>query len=403
MNDIIKKMEELMANAKSENRDLNESEIAEFDALDAKLTSLKASEERALKLAELKASADTVQPEQRAVSPSTIKVGAEKADKMLGSEEHRVAFIKDLCGAKLTDTEKRALEAGVATEGGNVVATTFDTRVREKIRQLNNFRRLGAEVISTKNLVKIPVETTQPAAAVVAEEGSYGESDPAFGQLSLDAYKLGNIVKVSDELIHDNFINLEAHLIKKFSEAIAYKEEDLIISGAGSTETLGLLSTTSVGGVSVANLDFTGSGTAVTADELKTLKHLMKTQYRLRAAKPVWIMSANTFRDIALLKDADNRYLLNDANRGISQGDDEMLMGIPVIVSDHMNNMAEDTKSVILMDLSHYLIGDRTSLEIKRLDELYAATGQVGWRFSSRFDGLLTNGDAMVTGTNNAA
>lgn len=400
MEDIIKKMEELMAKAESENRSLSSDEQAEFDKLSATLEAKKATEERKASLEAAKASMDEVKPEQRAVEPSSIKVTKDEAE---NPETRRVAFVKHICRMDLTDKEKRALEVGVAAEGGNIVPTEFDTEVRERVRNLNPFRRLGAEVITTGSTRKIPVETTQPTAAVVAEEGAYGESDPAFGQLTLDAYKLGNIVKVSDELISDNFINLEQYLIRKFSEAIAYKEEDLIVSGSGSGETQGLIGTTSVAGISVSNTDITGSATAVTADDLKTIMYDMKPQYRNGASNLVWVMSNDSISKIAQLKDGDNRYLLNDSMAGISRRDDDMLLGAPIIVSDHMNDMAEDTVSFLLLDLRHLLIGDRGGLEVKTLDQLYAANGQMGFRFSKRFDSLLVNADAMVTGTNNAA
>ena len=46
-------------------------------------------------------------------------------------------------------------------------------------------------------------------------------------------------------------------------------------------------------------------------------------------------------------------------------------------------------------DLSYYWIADRTTRTFKRLDELYAATGQVGFLGSERVDGKLVLPEAV--------
>lgn len=395
---LKKELLDMIELAKKEERGFTEDEKTRQSAIEAELEQL-----RDLAKAESLAESIKVEEKRATKEPVTRSEPVVEVVRKEGAEDELYrGFVKNLAGQDLTRDEQRALEAGTATEGGNVVPTVFDTKVRERIRLINPFRRLGAETIQTDNDRNIAIETTQPTAAVIAEEGTFTESDPAWGQITLSAFKLGNIVKVSDELLSDSFINVEQYLVKKFSEAIAYKEEQQIISGAGTTEVQGLDITTAVGGLSVTNVDITGSGTAVTADELKDMLYTMKPQYRNSASSLVWVMSNNTMKSIAKLKDADNRYLLNDSLRGISGRDDDMLLGAPVIVSDHMPDMAEDTKSFLLLDLKHLLIGDRGPLRVKRLDELYAATGQVGFRFDKRFDSLLTNSEAMITGTNNA-
>lgn len=387
--------------AKTESRGFSNEELSRQEEIKSELEQLRAID-----------SAEEMMNSIEVTEKKAVKAPVTRSEKITTSfdngavneqELHNRAFVRNLAGAKLTGDEQRALEAGDAAEGGNVVPTLFDGKVRERIRNLNPFRRLGAEVINTTSITKIPIETTQVNTAIVAEEGAYQEVEPNFGQLTLDAFKLGSIIKASEELISDSFINLESYLVRKISDMIAYAEEDMIVSGTGTTMPTGLISTTAVGGISVVNTDITGSATAVTADNLKSIFYSMKPQYRNGASNLVWVMSNDSLSKIAQLKDGDNRYILNDSLAGISRRDDDMLLGAPVIVSDHMNDMAEDDVSFLLVDLRHLLIGDRGPLQIQRLNELYAANGQVGWRFHKRFDSLLTNAEAMVTGTNNAS
>ena len=48
-------------------------------------------------------------------------------------------------------------------------------------------------------------------------------------------------------------------------------------------------------------------------------------------------------------------------------------------------------------DLSYYWIADRQGRTFQRLNELFAATGQVGFRTFQRVDGKLTLAEAVKT------
>ena len=52
------------------------------------------------------------------------------------------------------------------------------------------------------------------SASWVDEEGAYQESDDAFSQVSIGAYKLGTMIKVSEELLADSVFDLEGYISK---------------------------------------------------------------------------------------------------------------------------------------------------------------------------------------------
>ena len=54
-----------------------------------------------------------------------------------------------------------------------------------------------------------------------------------------------------------------------------------------------------------------------------------------------------------------------------------------------MPAIAADAKTVAFGDFSYYWIADRQGRSFKRLNELYAATGQVGFLASQRVDGKV--------------
>lgn len=90
------------------------------------------------------------------------------------------------------------------------------------------------------------------------------ESDDSFTQVSIGAYKLATMIKVSEELLADSVFNLESYIAKEFARRVGNKEEAAFFAGDGTGKPLGILAAT--GG---AQLGVTTAGqSAVTFDEV---------------------------------------------------------------------------------------------------------------------------------------
>ena len=50
------------------------------------------------------------------------------------------------------------------------------------------------------------------------------ESDDTFGQVTIGAYKLGTMIKVSEELLNDSVFDLESYIAREFARRIGAKE-----------------------------------------------------------------------------------------------------------------------------------------------------------------------------------
>ena len=83
----------------------------------------------------------------------------------------------------------------------------------------------------------------------------------------------------------------------------------------------------------------------------------------------------------------DGRYLWNDSYNTI--------FGKPVITSPYMPKVASGAKSIVFGDFSYYWLIERQPLSIKRLSELYALNGQIGFSAYERLDGKLIQPDAL--------
>ena len=153
--------------------------------------------------------------------------------------------------------------------------------------------------------------------------------------------------------------------------------------GSGPSQPLGVF-TASNDGISTGRDVNTGNTTSsIGADNLRNVKYNQKGNYwpSLR-----WIFHRDAVKAISKLKDGNGQYLWQP---GITTGDPDRLIGFPVIMSEYAPNTFTTGLYVgILGAFEHYWIADALSMEIQRLEELYAAANQVGFLIRSETDGL---------------
>jgi len=222
-------------------------------------------------------------------------------------------------------------------------------------------------------------------ASWIDEEGAVPESDDAFGQVTIGAYKLGTLIKVSEELINDNVFDLEGYISKEFARRIGAKEEEAFFSGNGTGKPNGILNTTCGAQVGVT----AAGATALTADEVMDLFYSLNASYRKKAS---WLLNDSTIKAIRKLKDGNGNYLWQPS---LTTGTPDTLLGRPVNTSSFMPAIAAGAKTIAFGDYSYYWIADRQGRSFKRLGELYAVTGQVGFLGTQKVDGRLILPEAI--------
>jgi HK97 family phage major capsid protein len=65
----------------------------------------------------------------------------------------------------------------------------------EALDEENVFRRLANVITTSSGDRKIPVVASKGTASWIDEEGTIPDSDDAFGQVSIGAYKLGTLTR----------------------------------------------------------------------------------------------------------------------------------------------------------------------------------------------------------------
>ena len=141
----------------------------------------------------------------------------------------------------------------------------------------------------------------------------------------------------------------------------------------------------------------TGKATDITADELIDLHYALRGPYRKNA---VWLMNDSTVKTIRKLKDGNGQYLWQPA---LTAGTPDLVLGRPVHTSTFVPEIKAGASTVAFGDLSYYWIADRQGRSFKRLNELFATTGQVGFLASQRLDGKLVLPEAVKLLTQKAS
>lgn len=119
------------------------------------------------------------------------------------------------------------------------------------------------------------------------------------------------------------------------------------------------------------------------------LFYSLKSPYRKNA---VFIMNDSTVKAIRKLKDGAGNYIWQPS---LTAKTPDTILNCPVFTSAYMPEIAAGNKTIVFGDCKYYWIADRQGRSFRRLNELYAVTGQVGFVASQRVDGKLILPEAI--------
>jgi len=278
----------------------------------------------------------------------------------------------------------RALSKGTTTAGGFTVPQSFSTEL-EKVLAYYFSVGEAVEMFDTEDGRDYPwpiVDDSGNAGAIVTEASGIGSStDPAFTQVTFKSWEYYSpIVKVSNQLLRDSARDIPSMLAELFAERMGRALQTACIStNAGSSAPEGMLYNVTAG----VNL---ASGNAITLAKLMDLEASVDIAYRSLPGTG-FVMHDATFNAIRQIVDATGgRPLLNP---DISTGTEKRLFGYPVFISNSMTSISSpgDNAPLILFGaLKKYKVRRVGGSTLTRLNELYAANGQVGFCLAEAFD-----------------
>ena len=300
------------------------------------------------------------------------------------SDEYRNAFWGMIRNRAASPAVMNALQIGTDSEGGYLVPDEYERTLVQGLEEENVLRTLCTVIQTSSGDRKIPIVASHGTASWVDEEGTIPESDDAFGQITIGAHKVATMIKVSDELLQDSVFNIENYISAEFARRIGAAEEEAFITGNGTGKPMGLLHATNGAGTGV-----TTAGASITADEIIDLVHSIKSVYRKKA---LFLLNDSTIKAIRKLKSIEGQYLWQP---GLKEGQPDTLLNYRIVTSPYMPEVASGNKVILFGDFKSYWIADRQGRSFQRLNELFAVTGQVGFRATQRVDGRLVLPEAM--------
>ena len=301
------------------------------------------------------------------------------------TDEYRRAFWDNMRNKNSYEIQN-ALSIGTDSEGGYLCPEEYEKKLVEALEDEVFFRSLATVIRTSSGDRKIPIVTSKGEAAWIDEGGQFPESDDSFGQTSVGAHKLATMIKVSDELLNDSVFNIEQYISKEFGRRIGTKEEEAFFVGDGTGKPIGIFNKT--GG---AETGVTAATTGITFDDVMDLYYSLRAPYRNKAT---WILNDSTVKAIRKLKDGNGNYIWQPSVRA---GEPDRILNRPYRTSIYVPELAAGSRVMAFGDFSYYWIADRQGRSFKRLNELYATTGQVGFLASERVDGKLILSEAVKT------
>lgn len=328
---------------------------------------------------------DLALPTSAPITAKPMNGASDEEETGVKSKAYRKSFWNAMRQKVVRPEVMNALQVGTDSEGGYLVPDEFEHTLVEALQEENIFRKLAHIIQTASRDRKIPVVASKGTASWVDEEGSITESDDSFGQVSIGAYKLGTLIKVSNELLNDSVFPLEGYISKEFARRIGAKEEDSFFNGDGDGKPVGIFHSTGGAQVGVT----AASTSAITADEIIDLFYSLGAPYRKKA---VWVLNDATVKSIRKLKDGNGNYLWQPA---LTADTPDTLLGRPVYTSTSVPTIASGAKVIAFGDFSFYWIADRQGRIFKKLSELYATTDQTGFVATQRVDGKLILPEAI--------
>jgi HK97 family phage major capsid protein len=290
----------------------------------------------------------------------------------------------------------RALQSDSDASGGYLVAPV---QMQQQILQaMDNavFIRQQATKFTVANAdgLGVPKLENDPADADWTTEIKTGSEDStmSFAGRELRPHPVAKRIRISRKLMRQ-LPTIESFVRERLAYKFAVTQEKAFLTGTGAQQPLGLFTASAQGISTGRDVATDNTSTALTADGLINAKYALKAAYWPRAQ---WLFHRDAVKQIAKLREGSGTgaYLWQPS---LQMGQPDMLQGRPMIVSEYVPNTFTTGLYVGMFgDFSYYWIADALTMDVQRLDELYAESNQVGLIGRMESDGMPVLEEAFV-------
>lgn len=306
------------------------------------------------------------------------------------SAEDREAIARGYAEAGLV-REGRQLSALVEDASGEIlVPEDLEREIKRAIPEVVIIRNLASHRDTTSDRVRRRSLTELSVGWGKIELGdALTESDTDPGEEYIYVEDLYGLTKIGEDELMDSDVALGGFVSDSFTRAIGETEDTGFVVGTGhaNKQPEGMLN-----GAVLARIN-AGQAAAITADDLIALEYAIKAAIRKNG---VYLVASSTEKAMRLLKDANDQYLWQPS----------LQAGKPTTFNNRPVYNQEDIPAIpaagtaadvaIFGDVRlGYQVVDRIGVMMKRLNELFATAGKVGFLVHRRTTGAVVEAEAL--------
>jgi HK97 family phage major capsid protein len=288
----------------------------------------------------------------------------------------------------LDPVEKKALTVSNDSTGGYLAPPEYVRELIKDVTEISPIRSIARIRSTASRSIQVPKRTGTFAAQWVSESGTRSETTGYnVGLEELPAHEQYALVDISEQDLEDTVFDLEAEMQSEFAEQFAKAEGAAFVSGNAVGKPEGFMTNSSVSSID------SGSNTAITADNLITLVHNIKSDY---GRNGTFVFNRSTLAAIRKLKDTAGQYVFQ-AGMSLQGGVTNTILGQPYVEATDMASIAQNAFPVAYGDFRRaYMIVDRVSLAVLRDPFTQATTGNVRYIARRRVGGQVILPEAIT-------
>jgi HK97 family phage major capsid protein len=280
------------------------------------------------------------------------------------------------------------LGEGDEEQGGAVVPASFYNKIVARKAEASIIRKAPATILTVSNkTVNIPIQKAGVVeAAPVATNESYNATAVAADQNQVEPIdnqaitlvKYTRIHRLSDELLSDQQANLEEFLSGFVGQAFGLHENSLAFTyNTATSATYG------------STKGYDAAAAAVAAADVVGLYGSLLDAY---IDGSCWVMAPATYAAILSIQDEPFSF----QNTPAGQLGSRSLMGQPVYTTAAMQAIGATNKSILFGNFrAGFMVAESSPMTVRRLTEVYAPYGQVGFLFAQRIGTAVVNANAI--------
>jgi HK97 family phage major capsid protein len=307
------------------------------------------------------------------------------ACKRVGLNPNRRSLTIDLPRRPMvTRKQLRAAQSDVTGSlGAYTVPQGFVYNLEKAMKAYNGCRQV-ADIMRTDTGNSLPWPNTNDTGNVgelIAENTTVAQVAVPFNVVTFGAYKFSSkMLLVPSELLDDTAFNLNDELSSLLGERIGRAQESYFTTGTGSGQPQGLITGATLGKT-------TALATAIAPDEIIDLIHSVDPAYRNDPSFRM-MMHDLILAYVRKLKDAQGRYLFEEGQGGAP----DRVKGVTLAINQNMaSTVATTNKTIAVGAMKKFKIRDVKQIRMRRLEERYADSDQVGFIGFMRSDSKVVD------------